>query len=38
MSNNFRNTDLLQKLARHPLKATLAKAFDVAEAFTGDVE
>jgi hypothetical protein len=39
MSNtNFRNTELLQKLARHPLKAQLAKALDGAEAFAGDVE
>jgi hypothetical protein len=38
MSNNFRNAELLQKLARNPLKATLAKALDLAENFQGDVE
>jgi hypothetical protein len=38
MTNNFRNTDLLQKLERHPLKQTLAKALDIAETFQGDVE
>jgi hypothetical protein len=38
MNNGFRNTELLQKLARHPLKAALARCFDVAETFQGDVE
>jgi hypothetical protein len=38
MSNNFRNADLLQKLARHPLKASLARALDTSELFAGDVE
>jgi hypothetical protein len=39
MSNtNFRNTELLQKLERHPLRAQLAKALDGAEAFAGDCE
>jgi hypothetical protein len=38
MSNNFRNTDLLQKLERNPLKAQMARALDAAEIFAGDVE
>jgi hypothetical protein len=39
MSNrNLRNSELLGKLERHPLKATLARALDIAEAFAGDVE
>jgi hypothetical protein len=38
MNNNFRNAELLGKLERHPLKATLAKALDLAENFQGDVE
>ena len=38
MSNNFRNTELLQKLARNPLKAQMARALDVSEIFSGDVE
>src|ERR1700682_5812993 len=38
MNNNFRNSELLGKFARHPLKASLAKALDIAEAFQGDVE
>jgi hypothetical protein len=38
MSNNFRNTDLLQKLERNPLKAQMARALDVAEIFAGDAE
>ncbi len=38
MSNNFRNADLLQKVGRNPLKATLAKALDIAEAFADDVQ
>ncbi len=38
MSNTFRNTELLQKLERHPLKQTLARALDTAETFQGDVE
>jgi hypothetical protein len=36
--SNFRNSDLLQKLERHPLKQTLAKILDAAEAFQGDIE
>jgi hypothetical protein len=36
--NNFRNTELLQKLERNPLKAQMARALDVAEIFAGDVE
>jgi hypothetical protein len=38
MNNNFRNAELLGKLERHPLKAALAKALDVAEAFGFDTE
>jgi hypothetical protein len=38
MNNNFRNTELLGKLERHPLKKALARALDVAETFQGDVE
>jgi hypothetical protein len=38
MSNSFRTPDLLAMLERHPLKQTLAKALDVAEAFAGDIE
>jgi hypothetical protein len=39
MSNsNLRNAQLLQQMARHPLKAHLARAFDIAETFAGDVE
>jgi hypothetical protein len=37
-NNNFRNAELLGKLERHPLKASLAKILDAAEAFQGDVE
>jgi hypothetical protein len=44
MNNNFalnrdlRNTELLQKLERHPLKASLARALDASELFAFDVE
>jgi hypothetical protein len=38
MNNNFRNTELLQKLERHPLKAALARALDASELFAGDIE
>jgi arginase family enzyme len=36
--SNLRNSQLLQQMQAHPLKATLAKALDVAEAFQGDME
>jgi hypothetical protein len=36
--NNFRNSQLLQQIGRHPLKSALAKALDIAETFAGDVE
>jgi hypothetical protein len=35
---NIRNAQLLQRVQAHPLKATLAKALDIAEAFAGDVQ
>src|SRR5258705_9185156 len=35
---NLRNSQLLQQMQAHPLKAHLAKALDIAEAFAGDVE
>jgi hypothetical protein len=38
MNNNFRNAELLGKLERHPLKASLARMLDAAEAFQGDIE
>jgi hypothetical protein len=39
MSNtNFRNTELLGKLERHPLRSSLAKALDASELFAGDIE
>lgn len=38
MNNNFRSSQLLQQVGRHPLKASLAKALDIAETFAGDVE
>jgi hypothetical protein len=38
MSNNFRNSELLAKLERHPLRASLARALDAAELFGGDIE
>jgi hypothetical protein len=37
-TNSFRNSELLGKLERHPLKATLARALDASELFAGDVE
>jgi hypothetical protein len=36
--SNLRNAQLLQQMQRHPLRATLAKALDIAETFQGDVE
>jgi hypothetical protein len=36
--SNLRNAKLLQQVARHPLKAALARCFDIAETFQGDVE
>jgi hypothetical protein len=36
--SNLRNAQLLQQVGGHPLKASLAKALDIAEAFAGDVE
>ncbi len=38
MNNNFRNSELLQKLERHPLKKALARALDASELFAGDIE
>jgi hypothetical protein len=38
MNNNFRNAELLGKLERHPLKASLARALDASELFAGDIE
>jgi hypothetical protein len=39
MSNSgLRNSQLLQQVGAHPLKAALAKCFDIAENFQGDVE
>jgi hypothetical protein len=35
---SIRNSQLLQQVGRHPLKATLAKALDLAEAFEGDMQ
>jgi hypothetical protein len=35
---NLRNAQLLSRVQAHPLKATLAKALDIAEAFAGDVQ
>jgi hypothetical protein len=36
--SSLRNSQLLQQIGRHPLKAALARCFDVAEAFQGDVQ
>jgi hypothetical protein len=36
--SNLRNSQLLQQVQAHPLKATLAKALDISEAFAGDIE
>ena len=36
--SNLRNSQLLQQIGRHPLKAALARALDIAETFQGDVE
>jgi hypothetical protein len=38
MSSNLRNSQLLQQVQAHPLRATLAKALDIAETFAGDCE
>jgi hypothetical protein len=38
MNQRFRNTELLAKLERNPLRAQLARALDVSEIFSGDVE
>jgi hypothetical protein len=38
MNNNFRNAELLGKLERHPLRASLARALDASELFAGDIE
>lgn len=35
---NIRNSQLLQRVQAHPLKAQLARALDVAETFAGDVQ
>ncbi len=35
---SIRNSQLLEQVGRHPLKAALARALDVAENFQGDVE
>ena len=36
--SNLRNSQLLQQIGRHPLKAALARCFDIAETFQGDIE
>jgi hypothetical protein len=36
--SNLRNEKLLQQVGRHPLRSSLAKCFDIAETFQGDVE
>jgi hypothetical protein len=36
--STLRTSQLLQQVGRHPLKASLAKALDIAEAFAGDVQ
>jgi hypothetical protein len=36
--SNIRNSQLLERVRAHPLRAQLAKALDVAEAFAGDVQ
>jgi hypothetical protein len=36
--SNLRNSQLLQQVGRHPLKAALARCFDISETFAGDVE
>jgi hypothetical protein len=36
--SNLRNSQLLQQVGRHPLKAALARCFDIAETFQSDVE
>jgi hypothetical protein len=36
--SNIRNAQLLQRVQAHPLKAQLAKALDIAESFSGDIQ
>ena len=36
--SNLRNSQLLEQMRAHPLKATLARALDIAETFAGDVQ
>jgi hypothetical protein len=36
--SNLRNAQLLQQVASHPLKSTLARCLDLAETFAGDVQ
>jgi hypothetical protein len=36
--SNLRNSQLLQQMRGNPLRATLAKALDIAETFAGDVQ
>jgi hypothetical protein len=36
--SNIRNSQLLQRVQAHPLRSSLAKALDIAEAFAGDVQ
>jgi len=36
--SNLRNSQLLRQVGRHPLKAALARCFDIAETFQSDVE
>jgi hypothetical protein len=36
--SNLRNAQLLQQVGRHPLRSSLAKCFDIAETFQGDIE
>ena len=38
MSNNFRNTDLLAKLERNPLRPAVATVLDIADDFQRDME
>jgi hypothetical protein len=36
--SNLRNSQLLHQVGRHPLKAALARCFDIAEQFEGDIQ
>jgi hypothetical protein len=36
--SNLRNSQLLQQMARHPLRSSLARCLDISESFAGDVE